>query len=146
MNTKFINYLTLAVILITGFLISLNGFPIFLKPQHEKYISYNNVRGTAVKYKGQLYTLNFDQQNELIARRDQAHPASKEIKNVVTNAEIEQIVIYRFGASDIEITPLGYDQQQDFLFSTKEWNGGRLIVDASQCKMKNLLTLTCDKQ
>lgn len=78
-----------------------------------RYISPNDVRGMAIEHNQKLYTLNFDQQNQMIDIFNRLIPVSQELiekRKVVPKKplEIQKIVIYRFNAPDIEVRPVAF--------------------------------------
>lgn len=80
-----------------------------------KFISPNDVKGVAVEHNGELYTLNFAQQNQLIDVINRSFVVTQEdVDNrkihFSSAPEIDKIIIYRFNESNvqIEITPIAY--------------------------------------
>ncbi len=65
------------------------------KAQNDKVVSRNDVRGIDVEHTGELWTLNFDQQNQLITILNN-NPYNHE-------ANGDRIIIYRFNAPDLVI-------------------------------------------
>lgn len=104
-------------------------------------IAPNEVRGTTVEYKGKPYTLNFTQQNQLLAFLNQSRP----IDQVPVEREsppFSQITIYRFNHTpDILILPIAF-VDNELIFQDKETH--QLYKDSSQGKLKTLLLQTYD--
>lgn len=126
-----------------------------------RHISPNDVRGMAVEHNNLLYTLNFEQQNTLVDIFNRAIPVGKEIVDArkVNNAklpEVNKIIIYRFNAPDIEITPVAYVAKSNsafgadttsrlkIVFSVPEWNPNGLLEEATSDEMQKVLLSTYD--
>lgn len=140
---------TLLVLCIAGLvgvavLLALHIMPIFWTGQQGKYLAYNDVRGSAIEHKGKLYTLNFDQQTKLITLLNQAVPVGKEyIEKKQEDLNIQRIVIYRFNAPDIILTPYGYVDEH-LIFMAPAWNANGLLKDTSHGALKDLISTTYD--
>ncbi|MEI8125413.1 MAG: hypothetical protein WCG42_06640 [Parachlamydiaceae bacterium] len=126
-----------------------------------RYISPNDVRGMAVEHNQMLYTLNFEQQNELVDIFNHAIPVGKEVaaaRSVTPKQtpDIQKIVIYRFSGPDIVITPVSYViksqsvthsaelEQANLVFSVPEWNANGLLEEATSDKIQKILFTTYD--
>lgn len=125
-----------------------------------KYISQNDVRGIAIEHNHLLYTLNFDQQKALVDIFNRAVPVTKDSiearKTTLPNApDIQKIVIYRFDAPDIEITPVAYVNKTtsvqssnhthaSLVFSAPLWNAKGYLEEAASDEFHQLLSNTYD--
>lgn len=126
-----------------------------------KYISPNDVRGMAVEHNNMLYTLNFEQQNALVDIFNRAIPVSKEIvdarkTNSANLPEVKKIIIYRFNAPDVEITPVAYVAKTssaiktetaghlNIVFSVPLWNPNGYLEEATSDEMQKVLLTTYD--
>jgi hypothetical protein len=132
MDNRTLSYLTYIVIIGFVVLIAMNILP-FLQmqqqPINEKYLSYNGVRGMAIAHRQKLYTLNFDQQNEMIGFLNASIPTAKTaLGSNNQKPDFDKIVIYRFNASDIELVPVAY-QDGSLIFSAPEWNPDGYMKD-----------------
>lgn len=91
---------------ITGALLAILLYLIALAPMLEKVppqsiLAYNNVRGMAIESEGMLYTLNFEQQNRVVA----AINRREKIPEMETCAiSMDKLVIYRFNAPEWVLT------------------------------------------
>lgn len=159
-GTKITLIMTIAVLCGFGIILAMNmAAMVGIVPS--KYISPNDVRGMAVEHKGKLFTLNFQQQNELVDIFNRSIPIEKKAIDGRTTSgpspEVTKIVIYRFGASDIEITPITYvtksssairkASQQDhvsLVFSAPEWNKTGYLEEAAADEMHKVLLTTYD--
>lgn len=113
-------------------------------PIQEKYLKYNQVRGIAARYNQTLYTLNFQQQNELIDIFNQSFETEKIKEGVRQTPNIDKIVIYQFeGKPDLIITPLTY-VEDDLVFSVPQWNPNGYLLDVSEGRLRKLLSQTFD--
>ena len=124
-----------------------------------RYISPNDVRGISVEHNRMSYTLNFEQQKALISIFNQSIPIGKEL--ITSNGvkpektpEVQNPIIYRFNASDIEILPIAYvsearsvihsseKKEPSYVYSVKEWNLGGLLEESNPGEMQKLLFTT----
>lgn len=124
----------------------------------ERYISPNDVRGMAVEHNNTLFTLNFEQQNALVDIFNRSIPVGEEIvetrKVKGQSPEIQKIIIYRFNAPDIEITPVAYiaksssafgrESHANIAFSAPQWNPQGLLEETSADNLHQLLSSTYD--
>lgn len=127
----------------------------------EKFISPNDVRGIAVEHNKLLYTLNFSQQNTVVDICNRFIPVSKQDVDTRKIAsknlpEITKIIIYRFNAPDIEITPTAYIEKTQsvsmqpnsvhtsLVFSVPLWNSNGYLEEAASDEMEKLLSTTYD--
>lgn len=155
-------YMTLVVVIGFAIIILLNVVNLFGFSQ-AKYIAPSEVRGIAIEHGQLLYTLNFEQQNALVDIFNRAIPITKEelqprMKDLPKSFGVKKIVIYRFKAPDIEITPVGYVskvfskdgsqpvEQMNVVFSSPTWNPKGLMEEATQDQMQELLSKTYDHE
>jgi hypothetical protein len=124
-------------------LLLLNTIPMILSPKVEKYLKYNFVRGMAVEHKNKLYTLGFNQQNEMIGFFNRSVPVDAAGEDQKQKLDISKIVVYRFNAPDLIIIPIAYEDD-NLIFSSPEWNSKGVMKDVSQGALKNLLLQTYD--
>lgn len=144
MNNTVVMWMTGLVVLCILILLFLNAMPMIWSPNSEKYLKYNDVRGVAVEHKKKLYTLNFEQQNELIGFLNRSIPVGNAIvADKSPKLEVTKIVIYRFGLADLIIVPIEYNNHH-LLFSCFEWNPKGLMKDVSAGGLENLLAQTFD--
>src|SRR5271157_3993529 len=121
MNNRTLVYSTSLVILGMLILLGLNMTAIMSgKPENEKFLRYNHVRGMAVNHNQVLYTLNFTQQNKVIdilnrsVRVVGVKPGKRE------KPAIDQIIVYQFnGKPDLIINPVAY-VDKNLVFSAPE--------------------------
>ncbi len=120
-------------------IITLNVIPLFWGGSPETYIKQTDVRGMAIKYKDQLYTLNFDQQKRSIDIFNRALPVGDlPSKSYDPKLDFQQIIIYRFNNQpSIDITPIRW-VENNLLFKAPDWSNSYLI-EVSQDELHNML-------
>jgi len=127
-----------------------------------KYISPNDVRGMAVEHNKQLFTLSFEQQNELVGIFNRSIPIAKSMiegrKTQLKNPPlIQKIIVYRFSGPDIVITPVAYVaktssvlgdedelQSTNMVLSVNEWNPNGYLEEAAPDELAKILLTTYD--
>ena len=158
-GTKLTLYLTFAVL--AGFaVILLMNAATMLGVVPSRYISQNDVRGIAVEHDQRLYTLNFSQQKELVEILNRLIPVGKELaeSRKVTPShptKITKIIIYRFNAPDLILSPVSYvskttsvipnheaDNKFSLVFSVPEWNANGLLEESTSDELNKLLSTT----
>lgn len=141
MNNQTLIWMTAAVVVGIAILlaINLNNHLRGTTQNHEVYIKPGDVRGSAIEYKGKLFTLNFDQQNHLLDYLNAAVPVKKsDYQKAVNTTNISKILIYRFKEPDIEITPIGLEGK-NLVFSAPAWNDSSYLLDLSGGQLNSLL-------
>ncbi len=93
MRLRTFTYLAVTTIVLSTVLIFIAFMPKLLHSRKQEILSYNDVRGMAIERQGLLYTLNFEQQNRMVAAINHNDP----IKN--------KLIIYRFNHPDWVIEP-----------------------------------------
>jgi hypothetical protein len=122
-------------------LMFMNLAPVLWSKKDEKYIKYNDVRGMSIEHNQKVITLNFDQQNEMVGFFNQSEPAEKVANPNKQSLDFTKIIINRFNAPDLIITPIEY-QNSNLIFSTPDWNEKGLLKDTSNGRMKKLISQT----
>lgn len=124
-------------------LLFINTIPMIWAPSSETYLKYNDIKGIAVEHKEKLYTLNFEQQNELIGYLNRSLPITDaKVPNKKNKLDISKIVIYQFKGPDLILTPIEY-KNNSLIFSAPGWNTD-LMKDTSGGSMQQLLSTTFD--
>lgn len=137
-------YLTLLVLVGMAIILMLNLTRLFTQQKNERYLSYNGVRGIAVEHQRVLWTLNFEQQNKVIENLNLCLPIGKNTRHFEKKPlAYERIIIYRFNAPDLYLTPIAYDGD-NLIFETKEWNPNGYLLDVSGGSFDTLLRSTYD--
>lgn len=128
-----------------------------------KFISPNDVKGVAVEHNGELYTLNFSQQNQLIDVINRSFIVTQESVDRRTihfaeAPEINKIIIYRFNEPNvqIEITPIAYVSKKanvlvhnplddvNIVFSAPLLSSSGLLEEANEDEIYKMLKTTYD--
>lgn len=108
------------------------------------HIKNTDVRGMAVEHRGSLYTLNFDQQNHVLRYLNSSLPVSKsDYQNMNETLPFSKIVIYTFKSPDIEISPIGY-REDNLVFFAPNWGANSYMIELSGGELKKLLGQTYD--
>lgn len=120
----------------------------------DRYISANDVRGMALEARGKTWTLNFEQQKEVIDILNQSKPMQaptyKQLE-FVSNPGFERIIIYRFlDQPDLILSPIGYVNtqvpgQENLEFTVPGWNPNGNLRETSDGKLKSILESVYDK-
>lgn len=151
-------YMTLAVLAGFAIILGMNAAA-FLGVVPSRYLSPNDVRGIAVQHNNKLYTLNFAQQNELVDVLNRSIPVGHELiekrkVHLQNPPEVQKIIIYRFNAPDIVITPVAYVSKTtsvmaapdtthgQMVFSIPEWNQNGLLEESTSDQLLKLLPNT----
>jgi hypothetical protein len=144
MNTRIITFLTVIVLAAMGLILALNLSNLFLPLPAQRYLSFNDVKGIALDYKGQSYTLNFEQQNDLIDHVNRFLAVGKQ-KQPDPNARIDfgSITVYLFNAPNIILKPIGLEKE-NLIFLVPEWNQSGYLLDVSNGALKELIDETFD--
>lgn len=137
-------YLSLLVLIGIGIILMLNFSRLITQEKNERYLSYNGVKGMAIDHNNKLWTFNFDQQNQAIEQINLSLPIGKGAWHQ-TNKSLEfgRIVIYRFNAPNLYLTPVAYDGN-NLIFESKEWNPDGYLLDVSGGAFDTLLRSTYD--
>ncbi len=93
MRLRTLTYLAVTTIVLSTVLIFIAFMPKLLHSRKQEILSYNDVRGMAIERQGLLYTLNFEQQNRMVAAINQ------------NDAIQDKLIIYRFNHPDWVIEP-----------------------------------------
>lgn len=143
MSNKTLIYLTIGVLVGMGLLLVINLLSILPSTQGhpDQYLPVQEVRGSAVVYKDKAYTLNLEQQTELVSLLNQVRPATK--KTGMTPPDFQSIIIYRFKKPDLIITPIGYEGNT-LLFESPEFGKDTLFEDSSAGRLKSLISTAHD--
>lgn len=141
---KFTTFLTLLVLIGIGIILMLNFTRLITQQKNERYLSYNGVRGMALEHDKQLWTLSFEQQNKAIEQINLCLSIGKNARHQEGKSlEFGRLVIYRFKAPDLYLTPIAYDGD-NLIFESKELNPDGYLLDVSSGSFDTLLRSTYD--
>ena len=136
-----------AILLIVGMLILFTfDFKAILsgEPLNQKYLKFNDVQSIAIEHNQLLYTLNFDQQNQVINILNESIPIEeiKSDKRVLPN--ITKIVIYSLkGKPEIVLTPIAY-VDNDLIYSAPDWAPNGFLMEVSEGALRNIFSQAYD--
>lgn len=99
----------------------------------------------AIEHDGQLFTLNFDQQNQVtdIFNRSIKVGYESYFETKEVSFDYDKLIIYRIDQPDIEMAPVTFINQQ-LLFRLPEWNPDGLIRETGPGELHTLLSQTYD--
>jgi hypothetical protein len=144
MNNRTLLLITTLLICILTILLFLTLRPVFQSQKYSQFLSYNGVRGMATIYKDQPYTLNFQQQNEMIEILNSAIVANNDIlTEKIETANFDFLQIYLFNAPGVLIKPIGYEKDE-LIFSTSAWNPQKNLRTMSNGRLRKLIAETYD--
>lgn len=144
MSNRSLLYMTVIVLVGIGILLGLNFYYILQgTPQGETYLKYNDVKGVAAEYKGELYTFNFEQQNAFIGMLNRAVKTDTVKEGDLHSSEIAKIIIYQFNAPDILLTPVAY-VDQNLVFTSPQLAPKGYLMDITRGELQSLLSTTYD--
>lgn len=147
MSNRLIIYMTAAVLLCVVTLLSLNFLSIFTaKTPTETYLNYNDVRGVEVIHNQKPYTLNFDQQNQLISLLNLAKKTEGDYQTLKKQTSMEEvgfekITIFLFNGPNVEVIPIGLDHKK-LIYSVPQWNSNGFFDDNSNGSLLSLISKT----
>lgn len=140
MSNRTLTYMIIGMVVGIAILLMINLLSVIQVTTPDKYISPNNVRGSAVEHNQLSYTLNFAQQNTLISLLNRSVPFGITPQPGRPAPDFEKIVIYQFNnAPDIIIIPIAY-VDDGLLFSVPAWNPNGYLIDVSHGELKTLLS------
>lgn len=143
MNARSAIYATLVVAVAVGLLLLRGLVPIIPEGKISTFLQANNVRGMEVVWKGQPYTLNFQQQQEMIEYINRSIPVGKIRDSITSYPGLNKIVVYQFGQPTVDLTPVDFNLNE-FYFSALTWNPGGYLMDNSAGEMARLVESSHD--
>jgi hypothetical protein len=145
MSNRTLLFLTALVLIGMITLFALNMQSILTgQPDDQTYLKYNHVRGAAVSHNEMLYTLNFDQQNELIDILNRSVRVVGVKPGKRKKPEVEQIIVYQFNDQpDLIIKPVAY-VDNNLVFSAPAWNPDGYLMEISDGRLHQLLSQSYD--
>lgn len=145
MNNRTLVYLTILVLVGIGALFALNVAQILDgSGASQTYLKPYEIRGMAVKFDQMLYTLNFEQQNEVVDILNRSVRVVGVKPDKRAKPAIEKIYVYPFKDDVIEITPIAYVDNNNLVYSAPQWNNEGYLMEISNGKLHELLSQTYD--
>lgn len=112
--------------------------------ESEPFFVRAQISGVAIEYKGQLYTLNFEQQNQFLSAINRSLPTTREFLTHSTQKPIfSKLVIYRFQGVPVEILPVAFFEE-NLVFSIPALKPQDLRVETSEGELHKMLLKTFD--
>ena len=145
MKNQTVFTIALLVILGLGILFTINITAILRgKEKNEPYIRNEGIRGMAVEYNKLLYTLNFNQQNQMINILNRSVRVVGVKLDKREKPVIDKIIIYQFdNKPDIVLTPIAYINN-NLVYSAPLWNVDNYLMELSDGGLQKLLVQTYD--
>lgn len=145
MSNRTLIALTVLVIVSMLVLFGLNLSSILTgQPPNQTYLKYNNVQGIAIGHNRLLYTLNFQEQNQVIEILNSAVAVNEIKSGKRTPPNIDKLVIYSFqDKPEIVLTPVAY-VDNNLIFSIPDWVPHGYLMELSDGSLKELLSKTYD--
>ncbi len=103
----------------------------------DKYFGPNDIRGSAIVYKGKPYTFNFLQQTRFIDFLNRTITVGT-LESHNTKLPFDKIVIYLFGGKEIELTPVDLSDDNIY-FSAPALQKDGYVQDVTQGRLLQLL-------
>lgn len=140
MSNRTLTYLIILIIACVGVVFALNFSRLYIEKEPLDYIDRNYVRGMELVVDGVPYTLNFEQQNNAVTLLNNAIKVGYEALFNEEEGSIgfEKILIYRFDAPPITVTPIAYINDT-LLFKVPEWQPNGFLNDTQPGAFKTLI-------
>lgn len=142
-GTRWLLILTFVLVAAVGVLVLRGVLELVPVAIQTERIDIVDVQGSAVEHSGELYTLNFEQQNLVVGTLSTAIPFEGEIAPI-ERLEISHIVIYPFDSRPIMIDILGQDENE-LVFLAPQWAGSMPLKETSDGQLLELLLQTYDR-
>ena len=125
----------------TILIININS--LFSSSRHETYLSYNDVKGMEIEHNRLFYTLNFDQQNQVITAINRAVPIGSAGIKLDPNLNFARLIIYRFNAPNLVLMPIRY-VKDELIYRIPRLKEDGYFKDISQGSLKKLISESYD--
>lgn len=149
MSNRTLLILTALMLAGLAILVAINMSDILMGQSPNQFlIRYNDVRGMAVSHQGKEYTLNFQQQNQVVDFLNQSTALDKLESDQQLSLDMQKLTIYRFnGEPDIVLTPVA-EFEDDLVFSVPPlvppFIPRQYLLESSEGSFKKLLMQTYD--
>lgn len=146
MSNKTTTILLAIVIASMAMLFVFNISGLYVKTEPEKFISRNQISGMAVEHNGKQYTLNFEQQNQVVSILNRSIKVGLEgyLTGDEASFDYDYLIIFRFNEGEIKIKPVSFANRQ-LIFQAPEFNPDGLLREIGPGKLNRLLSETYDK-
>lgn len=109
MSLRFQNILAILAATVVLGLLGLTFYVSLQEQQHGGRFTRDAVRGVSIIVDGKPYTLNFSQQQRLLAHLDRSQPFGGQSMTSAALTPVSGIVIHRFEGDDQDLELLGWD-------------------------------------
>ncbi len=103
----------------------------------DRYFGPNDIRGSAIVYKGKAYTLNFLEQTRFVDFLNRTIVVN-ELQSRASKIPFDKIIVYLFGGKEIELTPVG-SSDNNVYFSAPVLQKNGYLQDVTQGRLLALL-------
>jgi hypothetical protein len=131
-------YAAIIIIVMVGLVILQHLIPIASSGRSEDQLSPNDVRGMAVVYKGKPYTLNFEQQLEMVEYINRLIPIGKLRDTPTTYPGLDKVMVYLFNRTPLEFIPLDFDNTS-FVFRAPALRPQGYLMDITNGQLLHLI-------
>lgn len=138
MNARNAIYATVIIIVLVGLLLLRSSVQIIPENRMNTLLQPNDIRGMEVVYKGLPYTLNFDQQQEMLELINRCIPVTKISASPSLLPSFKKIVIYFFGKPTIELNQADFTENE-FYFQAPGLSADGFLMDVSGGRMFQLV-------
>lgn len=143
MNNNTIIGMTALVVIGILVLMVLHILPIS-SDNNQKMLRNGETRGMAVVHDGLPFTLNFEQQQTAIDALNSSVYVKKEGYPAKDTLNIQKIVVYRFNAPDLELTPIQF-VEDNLVYDAPALNSEYYFLELSGGDLKKMLTNAFDQ-
>lgn len=124
-------------------LVIINTPGIFGSGPKDQILSRSSVLGMATLHGGKLYTLNFEQQNQVldILNRSLKIATGRYLNSKQPKFGYDKLIIYLFDGKEISIVPITFENQQ-LIFQSPALNPNGLLRETGPGELNPLLMKT----
>jgi hypothetical protein len=138
MNARNAIYAAVLIIVLVGILLLRSSFHVIPDNRVVGFIQANDVRGMEIVFRDRPYTLNFNQQQEMLELINRCVPVGK-IRGAKTPLPgFSKIVVYLFGQPNIELAAIDFSENE-FYLQSPTLNPGGYLMDVSAGRMARLV-------
>ncbi|MDP1836240.1 MAG: hypothetical protein Q8K75_10000 [Chlamydiales bacterium] len=138
MNARNAIYAALVIIVLVGILLLRSSVQIVPENRVTTLLQPNDIRGMEIVYKNLPYTLNFDQQQEMLELINRCIPVGKISASPGGLPYFKKIVVYLFGRPSIELNQVDF-AENEFYFQAPGLNADGFLMDVSGGRMFQLV-------
>ncbi len=143
MSQRTLFYLIVLVLAGMATILFINVNSLFSAAHQERYVAYNDVKGMDIQRGQLLYTLNFDQQNQIITEINRSIPVGAPGAKPDQALNFSKLIIYRFKGSNLVLIPIRYENDE-LIYRIPQLKAEGFFKDISQGGLKRLIAETYD--